>query len=238
MTHARAGGRVIFPGLSRVGFTLLETVLAVAIFGLLAAGLYAVTVAALDSTRAAAEEQTSQERLESFFRAARNAFRNVPASGSVELRYAPGGSRTAEVVFKGGGPYFGIPSLAGGELILSARPMADGTRLFSLLKVPKLTGSSELGLLREGKEWIPLFARTEKVEWAFFADGEWRDEWPQGGRPLLARLRFERRDEGDSQEALFWIPPLQRSSGGASGDANRETPRVDAPRRGGEVRAQ
>jgi len=208
--------------------------LAVGLFGLLAAGLYAVTFAALDATRAATDDQASQERLESFLRAARNAFRNVPSNGSVELRMAPGGSRTMEVVFKGGGPYFGIPGLAGGELVLSARPMADGTRMFSLLRVPKQTGTSELALMRESKDWMPLFARAEKVEWAFFDGTEWRDQSPAGQRPLLARLRFERRDEGDAHEAVFWIPPLQQTRtgpdpAGGDGGGNGEN---GNPRRG------
>ncbi len=200
-------------------FTLIETVLAVALFGFLAGAIYMVSTAALDATRITLEEQVSQERLGSFLRASRNAFANVPATGEVFLRFETGGSSAIpELVFRGAGVFLGIPGLAGGEVILSAPPQADGTRSFSLKRIPPAISGSELEEARKAAG-IPLLPRVEKVEWAFFIQQEWREEWPQGsGRPELVRLRFFRRDEPEFPvEAVFWIPPLEQGSGGSKG---------------------
>ncbi|GAB4179137.1 MAG: hypothetical protein Fur0032_19770 [Terrimicrobiaceae bacterium] len=192
----------------RSGFTLIETLVAIALFALLAGALYSVTTAAIEATNAAIEGQATEERLDTFLNAIKRALLNLPADGTIALRYdTTGGAGTPELVFRGNASPFGVGSLAGGEMVLSARPQSDGTRTFSLLRIPKETSTTDLNRLRNGNGWLPLLPRVEKVEWAVFDGGEWVPEWDTEGRPRLIRLRFVRSDEGDVVESLFWVPP-------------------------------
>jgi len=193
------------------GFTLIETLLALGMFALLAGGIYAVSSAAVDASSASMENQSEQERLDSFLRATRNAFLNIPRKATVELRYDTSGSAgTPEIVFQGGGSYFGIPTLAGGELILSARPQSDGTRTFSLLRIPRNTSTTELSRVRQSGGWLPLFPYVEKVRWEFFDGREWQPEWSIDTRPRMVRLSFlQRADPENPIESIFYVPHLQ-----------------------------
>ena len=189
------------------GFTLIETLLAVALFALVAGAVYAVCAAAMDATVASTEEAADQERLETFLRATRNAFLELPANASVTLRPDPSGSGPPDLVFSGAGSYFGLGELAGGELIFAARARADGTRAFALRKV------SQADLQFAGRasddNWLVLMPGVESPRWEFFTGDAWAAEWG-GGRPPLARLTFRQAGRGGLPvEAIFWIPPLQ-----------------------------
>jgi prepilin-type N-terminal cleavage/methylation domain-containing protein len=204
----------------RRGFTLIETVMAIALFGLLAGAIYAVANAALDATRATMDDQASQEKLEAFVRATRNAIAGLPAGGEIFLRFDAGGKAgTPELVFRGKGRYFGMPLIGGGEVVLAAPAMADGTRTFSLVRLPPETSQAESAKARAPGNWLRVLPRVEKVQWEFFSNGEWKIEWPEGsGRPQLVRLRFVQRDEPEAViELMFWLPPL--SAGPPAGEA-------------------
>jgi hypothetical protein len=95
-------------------------------------------------------------------------------------------------------------------MILSARPRADGTRAFSILRVPANVQGMDYDRLVEQGGWIPLLPGVEKVAWTFFQQGEWIEEWPEGaGRPQLVRLSFEYIEmPGSVIDLQFWVPPL------------------------------
>jgi prepilin-type N-terminal cleavage/methylation domain-containing protein len=196
-------------------FTLVEVILALGILGLLSGAIYGISSAALDATRATLEEQVSVRRLESFLRVTRNAFVNLPAEGSAYLRItkASNGAPVPEIVFSEASGVFGIPSLGGGTLILAARPRADGSRTLSLRRVPREDGRPAAQPEPAGS-WLPLLPRVEKVKWFFFANGEWREEWPEGsGRPAAVRLQMDYLDiPGRKVSADFWLPPVQQQA--------------------------
>lgn len=201
-----------FPRSPQGAFTLLETMLALALFALLAGALYATASAALEATRAAMDDQALNERLGAFLRAARNSLASLPADGRVELRinkFDPGG--TPELVFSGAGRVFGFPLIGQAQAILSAPAMADGTRAFCLALLPPNPTEAEIRRAGTPQGRIVLLPRVERVEWAFWHQDEWRTEWPQGaGRPELVRLRFAWRDAARAPvEAIFWLPPVQ-----------------------------
>lgn len=193
-------------------FTLIEVILALGILALLTGAIYSISSAALDASKATLDEQFAVRRLESFLRVTRDAFLNLPREGSVQLRItrSSGGAPVPELVFQEAAGLFGIPSLGGGSLILAARPRADGSRTFSLLRVPKGIQGTELERLSSGNNWIPLLPRVEKVKWTFLANGEWKEEWPEGsGRPLAVRLQMDYLElPGIPVDSQFWIPAL------------------------------
>ena len=204
---------------ARIGaFTLFEVILALMILGLLSGAVYSITSAALESTKATLAEQAGARRLEAFVRITRDAFLNLPAEAELYLRFgkSSGGAPVPELVFSETTGTFGVASLGGGSLILSARPRADGTRVFSILRVPADLQASDYDRLMEKGAWIPLLPGVEKVKWSFWQQGEWMEEWPEGmngtlyfSRPTSVRLSFEYIDlPGSVIDLQFWIPPL------------------------------
>ncbi len=194
------------------GFTLFEVILALGLLALLTGAVYSISSAALDASRSTLDEQFAVRRLESFLRVTREAFLNLPREGSVFLRMtsSASGAPVPEMVFREAAGVFGISSLGGGSLILAARPRADGSRSFSMLRVPANMQGAELSRYSVDGPWVALLPGVERVKWTFFVNGEWREEWPEGaGRPLAVRLEMECRDvPGYPVDAQFWIPPL------------------------------
>lgn len=218
------------PAARRNAFTLFEVILALMILGLLSGAVYSITTASLESTKATMDEQRGARRLEAFVRITRDAFLNLPSDARVFLRIAKSstGAPVPEMVFAETSGTFGVASLGGGSMILSARPRADGTRVFSILRVPADLGGSDYDRLLEQGGWIPLLPGVEKVVWTFFQQGEWVEEWPEGtGRPPLVRLQFEYIDlPGGTIDLQFWIPPVvppqQAPPDGGGGEGGTE----------------
>jgi prepilin-type N-terminal cleavage/methylation domain-containing protein len=208
------------------GFTLFEVILALMILGLLSGAVYTITSAALESTKATLVEQTGARRLEAFARITRDAFLNLPADAKIFLRMgkSSSGAPVPELIFSETTGTFGVASLGGGSLILSARPQADGTRVFSILRVPADIQGSEYDRLISQGTWIPLLPGVEKIVWSFRHDSEWVAEWPEGSeRPESVRLQFQYIDlPGIVLNFQFWIPPLAAPQ--VAPPANEPTP--------------
>lgn len=205
-------------------FTLIETVLAVALLGLLAGALYAVTHAALEAAKTSMDDQIWYERTDAFLRATRKAFLTIPGRARLGLRYETGGgAATPEIVFADAGSYFGMTAAGGGQIVLTAPAQADGTRTFGVLRIPK----GDTDRRRNPGQWFPLLPKVEKVEWAFMVEGEWRTEWElDAPRPPLVRLRFVSTDgPAPEHELFFWLPSLVKvQPGGTNPDENQPPP--------------
>ena len=196
----------------RSGFTLFEVVIALALLGILTGAVYTTTFSAMEASKSTLSEQASSRRLEAFLNVTRNAFLSLPREGRVHLRFtrASSGAPVPEVIFEEASGVFGVPSLGGGSLILSARPMSDGTRTMSVLRVPKDLQGTQLERYTSQGPWVPLLPRVERVKWTFLTNDQWREEWlPENGRPLAARLQMDCLDMPESKiDAKFWIPQL------------------------------
>ena len=196
----------------RAGFTLFEVIMALMILGLLSGAVYSISFAALEASKSVIKEQTSARRLEAFLRITREAFLNLPAEGKISLRISQssGGAPVPELVFAETSGSFGVASLGGGSLLLAARPRADGSRAFSILRVPNQIDTSEMERLVTKGPWVPLLPGASLVKWSFFNGNEWVEEWPEGaGRPQLVRLQFSYDPmAGTPVDVQFWIPPL------------------------------
>ncbi len=192
------------------GFTILEVILAMAVLALLAGAIYAISMAAMQATHETLEEELIIRRLDGFLRVTRDAFLNLPANGSVYLDTSSG-NNIPDLYFEKGSTLFGIPSLGGGTLILSAKARPNGTRNFSILRLPKNIQGSDRDQLYEKGNWISLLPNIIKPHWSFFRNGEWVDEWPQGsGRPQLVRLEMSLRSLPNPIVAIFYLPPTSR----------------------------
>jgi prepilin-type N-terminal cleavage/methylation domain-containing protein len=191
-------------------FTLVEVVMAMGILALLATAVYSVTSSAIGASRAAMEQQLVLRRADAFLTVLRDALLNLPAEGSVSLEIGKNesGSTEPRLVLSKARNVFGLPSLAGGSLVIAARPMADGSRMMTMLRLPPGIRDDQREKSLSGRG-VPLLPGVISPQWAFFLGGSWREELPPGSpRPQLARLRFQLRDLPDPLEALFYLPPL------------------------------
>jgi prepilin-type N-terminal cleavage/methylation domain-containing protein len=196
-------------------FTLVEVVLAMGILALLATAVYAVTSSAIGASRAAMEQQLVLRRTDAFLSVVRDALLNLPSEGSVSLEIGKSASGSPEprLVLSKARNLFGLPSLGGGSLVIAARPMANGTRTLTLLRLPPglREDQREKALAARG---VPLLPGAISPQWSFFSGGTWKEEWPAGSpRPQLVRLKIQLRDVPDPIETLFYIPPLGSSQG-------------------------
>ena len=203
-------------------FTLVEVVLAMGILALLATAVYAVTSSAIGASRAAMDQQLVLRRADAFITVVRDALLNLPAEGSVSLEIGKSASGSSEqrLVLSKARNLFGLPSLGGGSLVLAARPMADGSRVLTLLRLPPglRDDQREKALSVRG---VPLLPGAISPQWTFFSGGTWREEWPAGSpRPQLIRLKVQLREIPDPIETLFYLPPL----GAAQGATPQPTP--------------
>ena len=154
----------------QTGFTLFEVIMALMILGLLSGAVYSISSAALEASKSVITEQTSARRLEAFLRITREAFLNLPADANLSLRISKSasGAPVPELVFAETSGTFGVPSLGGGSLILAARPRADGSRTFSILRVPGEIDASEMERMVTKGDWISLLPGVNRVAWFFF----------------------------------------------------------------------
>ena len=207
--NARRSGSVV--ATERLGgFTLFEVVLSMGILALLAASVYAVVSSAIGASSAAMDQQLALRRIDAFLRVTRDAFLNLPAEGTVtlEIGKASGGEAEQRLVIGKAQHIFGIPSLAGGTLVLAARPRSDGTRTITMLRIPPNAQERDREKVM-GSAGVPLLPKARKPRWSFFQNGAWTEEWPAGSpRPLLVRLQMEMDAIPDGVEAIFYVPPV------------------------------
>ena len=195
------------------GFTLLEVVISMLILALLAGSVYAIVSSAIGAARTAMEQQLVVRRLDAFLRVSREAFLNLPATGTLtlEIGRTQTGDTEQRLIFSNPQGVFGVPSLAGGSLVLAAKPHTDGTRTMTLLKIPanaSVKGREE-AMAASG---IPLLPKLRKPRWSFktsVANSDWKDELPASSpRPSLVRLQMQVDELPDSIETVFYVPPL------------------------------
>jgi len=196
------------------GFTLFEMVVVVAIFVLLAGGIYATVNAAVRATATLGEENLQVQRLNAFVARLRRTFHNPPAnavfSGGVR---AQDGDGSAEIVFRDAPGVFawGLGGPSAGTAILSARPRLGGGRELSILILPGSLGEMERReALRDGK-WLRLLPDLREVQWRFYdeAQQDFVDEWPEGNRPPLVELNLTLLGEEIPRKFMFWLPPVK-----------------------------
>ena len=215
------------PTRRRAGFTLFEVIMALMILGLLSGAVYSISMAALETSKSVMTEQSSARRLEAFLRITRDAFLNLPADANISLRMSQSssGAPVPELVFAETSGTFGVPSLGGGSLILAARPRSDGSRTFSILRVPAEIDTATMERLVAKGDWTPLLQKVSRVKWFFFNGNDWSEEWPQGGgRPQLVRLQFSYDPMGGAPiDVQFWIPPLTPPQAPPVDTAKKET---------------
>ncbi len=199
-------------------FTLFEMTVVMAIFVLLAGGIYTTVNVAMQATAVLTEDTLQSQRLDAFVSLLRRTFRNLPASA----RFSGGvrvddGEGCAEIVLRDAPGVFawGSGGPSAGTVVLSARPRQGGGREVSLLLLPGSLGEMERRDALEGADWLRLLPDLRDVKWKFYdsAQQDWVEEWPEGGeRPPLVELNLELLGEETPRKFVFWLPPVKEAA--------------------------
>lgn len=205
---------------ARGGFTFIEMVVVLAIFVLLAGGIYTVVNAAIGASAVLSEENLRSQRLNAFVSLLRRTLHNLPATAQITGGVRSDGSGVPEIVLRDAPGVFswGTGGPAAGTVLLSAVPRLGGGVQFSLLSLPSSLGEQERrDAVRNGK-WLRLLPDLRAARWRFYDEGQqdWREDWPEGsGRPQLVELSFTVLGEELPRTYMFWLPPVKEQQGSA-----------------------
>lgn len=196
-------------------FTLFEIVVVVAIFALLAGGIYATVGAALRATATLSEENIQQQRLNALVNLLRRTLHNLPAnaifSGGVRLQ---DGNGVPEIVLRDapGAFSWGLSAPANATIFLSIRPRLGGGKELSLMQLEgSLTEIERRDALGGGK-WLKLLPDLRNAAWRFYDRNQqdWVEEWQEAaGRPPMIELTLEMLGEEAPRRYVFWLPPVK-----------------------------
>lgn len=201
----------------RSGFTLFEMVVVMAVFVLLAFGIYMTVNVAMRATAVLIEDNLQSQRLDAFVSLLRRTFHNLPASAQFSggVR-AEGGDGNAEIVLRDAPGMFawGSGGTSAGTVVLSARPRLGGGREISLIHLPGTLGENEWREALEGGDWLRLLPDLREVTWKFYDPvlQDWVEEWDEGReRPPLVELDMEFLGEDIPRKFVFWLPPVKET---------------------------
>lgn len=225
-------------GKRKRGFTLVEMVLALTIFALLAGAVFSSVQAVTSASVVLGEEQVRARRLDAFLGWCRRGFRNLPARAEVVLRTRETGSAGLAVdllIRRAPGAFaLGEFDALGPDMVLSALPDGRGGATLSVARFPGSWRIEEISENLRPEDWVPLLRDVRLLRWTFWDPGqeEFVEQWPEGRpRPELIRLQMTLQT-GEEYDAVF-RPPRLEYRGDFSGDG-------DAPggeTEGGEVPA-
>lgn len=209
--------------ISRAGFSLLEIMMALAVFVIIATGVFAIAQGTMELS---ADMTSAQERAmirQNFIEFLRSSFRRIPAEAEVTLEVnAEGGAYVPTITIFNGGDALSPGSAISpeGSVELFARPIPGGFLRIGLRMLDaEQTNARRLNgfrrASRSGQELVlPLIERASRFEWKFLdgSTGRWENAWKGPGRPVMAECLFAL-DDGVETRSVFWIPPLIRNSG-------------------------
>ncbi|MDD5200374.1 MAG: prepilin-type N-terminal cleavage/methylation domain-containing protein [Terrimicrobiaceae bacterium] len=206
------------------GFTLFEVLISIAIFMLLAGGIFAAVRAAFTASAEIATAQLDSERGNAFQQFLRKFFQSLPADAKIELRLRKQAGRgdVVELLAWPMPPFLRFGTNSGDGMAISAMPDGRGNFRIALgyfrADDPPDTRDRRL----EETQWLPLLPNVSTVHWRFAPERNpvFSDTWNAGNaRPGIAELTL-RMTNGSESTFAYWIPPLQRRSTGAPDDGN------------------
>jgi prepilin-type N-terminal cleavage/methylation domain-containing protein len=206
-----------------LGFTLLEIMMALAIFGIVAAGVFAIAEGTMDLTTSLKESQEAAMIRQNFIEFLRSSFRRLPADADITLEVkADGGKYVPTITIYNGGDAFApgaaISPEGSVELFGRTRPggyMRIGLRVLDGERTNARRINANFRPSRSGTDLVlPLIESAARFEWKFLdgGSGRWEKAWKGPGRPVMAECLMSLGD-GVETRTVFWIPPLTKNAG-------------------------
>lgn len=214
-------------------FTLLEIVVAMAVFSLIVVSIFGVIDATMVSSGELQDSQRINRETAGFIELCRKTFATLPASAAIRSdpaqEIAPDGQ---EIVISNAPSIFawGNNSLNFGTTTLGVRAQENGQFSLSITRsdfvppdediTPSLTGTASNFAIEpddQGRYWLALIPDLQWIQWRFYDPkiNDWTDTWIQGSRPHLVELQFLLPDDTIPVRAVFTVstataqPPLK-----------------------------
>lgn len=217
------------------GFTLLEVMLAVALFALLIGGIFATQRGAMIIAANITESQEKSMRINSFVELMRRSFEQAPGNSRVHLLLPRGQSNTSEIYFKDYPLVFSWSGISAGSKGVIFRTERNAERQLSAVVLyldEEATQDYENGKLDEKStdhttkkphvRRLELMTGIKSLEWLVIddstiarnsrsgktADDAWVAEWPldKTTRPSRVKFTIALADNSDPMTLIFWIP--------------------------------
>ena len=197
------------------GFTLLEVLLSVAIFLLLAGGIFTAVSVTMTASGEITLARLESERLDALQRFLRTLFSNLPGPAQIELRVRPGAGRgnVVELLLAPTPDFVNFSRHAeeSGGIVLSALPDESGRFTLAFKNFGAELSPQDRDRQLSGPGWIALLPGIREVRWRFSSSNDkgFQETWDAAnGRPALAELDLRLAD-GSRRTFQCLIPHVQ-----------------------------
>lgn len=201
--------------LSLNGFTLLEVILSISIFLLLAGGIFASVAVTTSTANEVALVRLESERGDSMEVFMRHLFSNLSGAARLELRVRPQDSRgqILELLISESPDFanFSANQTQAGGLAIAAVPDGRGAYTISLANFDSQLSADERNKQLQAAAWIALLPDVGEMRWRFAENNTsgLQETWTANNqRPGLADLQIAMKD-GSSLHWQFRIPNLE-----------------------------
>lgn len=217
------------------GFSLVEMILALGIFALLAGAVFISVQAITTASVTLAEEQMRARRMDAFLTWCRRGFRAVPPRALLILRTrdtGPAGLAVELILRRSPGAFsLGEWDARGPDLVLAALPDGKGTATLAIARFPGAWSLDDLGKNLRDQDWLPLLEGIRTLRWSFWdpVAAQFVEQWPPDTPlPELVRLQM-RMATGEEVDSVFRIPRLTFRGQIPEADNQDENPDPSAP---------
>jgi len=199
------------------GFTLMEMMITLAVFILLAAAVFGLMTSVLESTSRLQDNSNHRDEVAALNAFVKKKLGEMPVSSTL-LSYQRGdGAGLTQ-----NGIVFGTQNLA---TAIDAKPQANG---YYVLRLAVFTTGAGAGQVQDARQalqqavtsddstvaWTPLIGDLKTLDWKFldFNATVWVDLWSSSAKPNL--VEFSMQPAGDSQPTTmdFWLPKIEAVS--------------------------
>jgi len=213
----------------RHGFTLIEMIITLCIFVMLAGAVFGIFSATLQSVGSLQDNQNREDQSEALGAWLKQSFLALPADGVVLSLHRDGAPfQVADVIWGDGGNMqvldmhlqpngnytlrlatYSPASGQSDDASAAAKSFAAQTASNSSLAAGVL--ASEVTNDNPTLEWRPLIRDLKSADWRFQLPNvnEWQNSAPNSRQVLLVELNFQIAGSLSAVTDDFWVPPLQ-----------------------------
>ena len=195
-------------------FTLIEVMLALAIFMILAGAVFFSVQSVTTASAVLGIEQLRSRKTDAFLSWCRRGFRSISGRSEIILRTRETGSAglAVELIIRRAPGAFSLGEIdgAGGDVILGAIPDGKGGATLSVARFPGSWSLEDATKQLRNEDWFPLLENIRTLQWTFWNEpsGEFIEEQPAGSpMPELIRLRMTL-ESGEEIDSVFRPPRL------------------------------
>jgi type II secretory pathway component PulJ len=210
VTNSKRQIRALRLGIRKAaGYLLLEVLLALVVFSLIAVMIFQIIHTTLQATAGVNFLQTQQEKVDGICELLRRNILAMPQSSLLQTRIK---KNAMELIFRNA-PFsfsWSHENAQFGTVVISGRPQADGRIALSVLQDARDASESYVDASKDrSADWFQLTNDLDQINWRFFseAEGKWLPDWTSTGlKPSLIELNFRLAGRSHQERAVFLWP--------------------------------